>query len=159
MLSNAIDFTADTYCPVSETFPQITLFDELKKNKYTLLFFYPLDFTFVCPTELQSLSLRYSEFTERNVNIFGISVDSKYCHHAWCNTPRSEGGMENLSFTLVADLTKEISKSYDVLLEDGVAGRGVFIIDSEQKIRYQSLNDLPVGRNVDEILRLLQEYA
>lgn len=126
------------------------------KGKYVVLFFYPLDFTFVCPTELIALSDRIDEFKGRNANVLGISVDSQFSHIAWRNTPRKRGGIGEVGFPLVSDLDKTISRSYGVLVEKpGIALRGLFIIDREGKLRHITVNDLPLGRNVDEILRVL----
>jgi len=125
-------------------------------EKGTVVFFYPLDFTFVCPSEIIAFSHRYNEFQERGVNVVGISVDSQYSHFAWRNTPVNEGGIGKITFPLVADITKNIARDYDVLLEDGgVALRGSFLIDKEGVIRHAVINDLPLGRNVDEMLRMV----
>jgi peroxiredoxin (alkyl hydroperoxide reductase subunit C) len=125
-------------------------------EKGTVVFFYPLDFTFVCPSEIIAFSHRYNEFQERGVNVVGISVDSQYSHFAWRNTPVNEGGIGKINFPLVADITKNIARDYDVLLEDGgVALRGSFLIDKEGVIRHAVINDLPLGRNVDEMLRMV----
>ena len=126
------------------------------RGKYVLLFFYPLDFTFVCPTELHAFQEKLSEFNKRNCEVIGCSVDSQYSHHAWLNTDKKDGGIKGVSYPLIADLNKQIAQDYGVLLEqDGVALRGAFLIDKEGSIRHQSINDLPLGRNVDEYLRLL----
>jgi len=132
-------------------------------GKYLVLFFYPLDFTFVCPTEIIAFSDRIQEFKKLNCEVAAISVDSKYTHLAWINTPRKDGGLgDNLSIPLISDITKKISKDYGVLLEEGeetgVALRGLFIISNEGIIRQITINDLPVGRNVDEVLRLVQAF-
>ncbi|KAJ3380287.1 thioredoxin peroxidase Tpx1, partial [Lobulomyces angularis] len=127
------------------------------KGKYLILLFYPLDFTFVCPTELIAFSERFDEFKALNSDILGISVDSKFTHLAFLNTPRSVGGLGEINFPLLSDITREISIDYKVLLDkDGIALRGVYIIDPEQKVRVVHINDLPIGRSVDEILRLLE---
>jgi len=126
------------------------------KNKYIVLFFYPLDFTFVCPTELHAFNDKLKEFTDRNTELIGVSVDSHFSHYAWLETPKSKGGIEGVSFTLVSDLTKSISASYDVLVEgQGIAYRGLFLIDRNFVVRHQVVNDLPLGRNVDEVLRMI----
>ncbi len=125
-------------------------------GKYVVLFFYPLDFTFVCPTELHAFQERYSEFQKRNAELVGCSVDSCYSHTAWLTTPKCKGGIEGVSYPLVSDLNKTISKSYQVLKEeDGIAFRGLFVIDKKGVIRHQLINDLPIGRSVDEVLRTL----
>ncbi|HLC19234.1 MAG TPA: peroxiredoxin [Thermodesulfobacteriota bacterium] len=126
------------------------------KGKSTVLFFYPLDFTFVCPTELVALSDRIDEFEARDAQVIGISVDSHFSHIQWRKTARKKGGVGEIRFPLVSDLDKSICKRYGVLLEKpGVALRGLFIIDREGKLRSMTVNDLPLGRNVDEILRVL----
>jgi peroxiredoxin (alkyl hydroperoxide reductase subunit C) len=131
-------------------------------EKGAVLFFYPLDFTFVCPTELLAFDHRLEEFKKRGINVIGCSVDSQYSHLAWKNTPVNQGGIGNIQYPLVADLTKQISKDYDVLLEEaGVALRGSFLIDKDGTIRHAVINDLPLGRNIDEMLRMVDamEYA
>lgn len=126
------------------------------KGKYVVLFFYPLDFTFVCPTEILSMSDRIGEFKERGAEVIGVSVDSPYSHIAWRNTPRKKGGIGDVTYPLVSDLDKSIAANYGVLLEKpGIALRGLFIIDRELKLRHITINDLPLGRNVDEVLRVL----
>ena len=126
------------------------------KGKYVVLFFYPLDFTFVCPTEILALSDRIGKFKERGAEVIGVSVDSPYSHIAWRNTPRKKGGIGDITYPLVSDLNKSISSKYGVLLEKpGIALRGLFIIDRELKLRHITINDLPLGRNVDEVLRVL----
>lgn len=125
------------------------------RGKYVLLFFYPLDFTFVCPTEIIAFSDRAKEFADLNVELIGVSVDSEYSHIAWRNTPRSQGGIGQVQYSLVADLTKQIARDYDVLLNDAVALRGLFLIDREGIVRHQIVNDLPIGRSVDEALRMV----
>ena len=125
------------------------------RHKYVILFFYPLDFTFVCPTENIAFSDRIEEFEQRNVQVIGVSVDSQYTHLAWRNTPRSEGGIGEIRYPLVADLNKKISASYEVLLPDGVALRGLFLVDRDGIVRHQVVNDLPLGRSMDEALRMV----
>jgi len=126
------------------------------KGKYVVLFFYPLDFTFVCPTEIIALSDRIEEFKSRDAQVIGVSVDSQFSHAKWRKTSRKEGGIGEIGFPLVSDLNKGISRRYGVLLEDaGVALRGVFIIDKAGNLRSYTVNDLPIGRNVDEILRVI----
>ncbi|OQY05072.1 MAG: thioredoxin peroxidase [Planctomycetales bacterium 4572_13] len=127
-----------------------------KGKKYVALFFYPLDFTFVCPTELHAFQDKYAEFAKRDVELIGVSVDSQFSHFAWVNTPRKNGGIEGVKYPLVADLTKSISRDYDVLMEDGsVALRGFFLIDKDGVVQHQVVNNLPLGRNVDEALRMV----
>lgn len=126
------------------------------QGKYVVFFFYPLDFTFVCPTELHAFQERQKEFEARNAQVVGCSVDSEYSHLAWLNTPKSKGGIEGISYPIVADLNKEIAKKYSVLNPDaGIAYRGQFILDTNGIVRHQLVNDLPIGRSVDEVLRLL----
>jgi len=126
------------------------------RGKYVVLFFYPLDFTFVCPTEIISMSDRMEEFEVRNAQVLGVSVDSQFSHVAWRNTPRKKGGIGEIAYPLVSDLDKSISRQYGVLVEKpGIALRGLFIIDKLGKIRHITINDLPLGRNVDEVLRVL----
>ena len=138
-----------------EAFLPINLEDYLEK-KYVILLFYPLDFTFVCPTELIAFSDRYQEFEDLSTEILGISIDSKFAHLAWLQTPREEGGLETLNYPLLSDLKREIATAYNVLNEDGTALRGLFIIDKKGIIQHATINNLPIGRSVDEALRNLQ---
>jgi peroxiredoxin (alkyl hydroperoxide reductase subunit C) len=124
-----------------------------KKPSYTLLFFYPLDFTFVCPTEIVAFSDRIAEFQERNVQVAAVSVDSEYAHLAWKGTPRSQGGLGDIHYPLVADVKREVATAYDVLAPDGTAYRGLFLIDRSGVVRHALVNDHPLGRSVDEALR------
>jgi peroxiredoxin (alkyl hydroperoxide reductase subunit C) len=136
------------------SFKQISLSDF--KGKKVLLFFYPLDFTFVCPTEIITFDKKIEEFKKRGVQVLGVSIDSHFSHLAWRNTPRKEGGIGEIRYPLVADLTKDISRAYGVLLENGgIALRGTFLIDEEGILRHQVINDLPLGRNVDESIRMV----
>lgn len=129
---------------------------ETLQGRYVLFFFYPLDFTFVCPTELHAFEEVLSQFEERNCSVMGCSVDSKYSHLAWLRTPKNEGGIEGVSYPLVADLNKEIARSFGVLDEQsGVAYRGLFLIDKEGIVRHQIVNDLFIGRSSEEALRCL----
>lgn len=129
---------------------------DLFLGKYVLLFFYPLDFTFVCPTELHAFQDKLEEFNKREAEVIGCSIDSAYCHLAWMNTPKSKGGIEGISYPLLADLSRQIARDYHVLNEEsGIAYRGLFLIDKKGIIRHQLVNDLPLGRSVDEVLRLL----
>lgn len=130
------------------------------KGQYTLLFFYPLDFTFVCPTELHAFQEKLEEFTKRNCQVIGCSVDSHFSHYAWVNTPKNRGGIEGVQYPLISDINKTIAKDYGVLIEEeGIALRGLFLIDREGKVRHQLINDLPLGRSVDEALRMLDALA
>ena len=126
------------------------------EGKYRVVFFYPLDFTFVCPSELIAFDHRLEEFSKRNVEVVGVSIDSHFTHNAWRNTPINEGGIGPVKYPLVADMTHSICKDYDVELPDGsVAFRGSFLIDKEGIVRHQVVNDLPLGRNIDEMLRMI----
>ena len=123
---------------------------------YVVLFFYPLDFTFVCPTELHAFQAKEEEFKSRGAKVVGCSVDSHFSHLSWLQTPKAQGGIEGVKYPLVADLTKSIARDYDVLKEDeGIAYRGLFLIDKEGVVRHQIVNDLPLGRSIDEALRML----
>ena len=126
------------------------------KGKYVVLFFYPLDFTFVCPTEITAFSDRYEEFKKLNTEVLGVSIDSQFSHLAWVQTPRNEGGLGDLAYPLVSDLKREVSEAYGVLSDEGVALRGLYIIDKEGVIQHSTINNLAFGRNVDETLRVLQ---
>ena len=126
------------------------------KGKNVVLFFYPLDFTFVCPTELHAFQAKLAEFEKLNTQVIGVSVDSHFSHFAWVNTPKAKGGIEGVTYPLVADLNKTISADYDVLVDGvGIAYRGLFLIDGEGVVRHQVVNDLPLGRNVDEAIRMV----
>jgi len=125
------------------------------KGKYAVVFFYPLDFTFVCPSELIALDHRIPDFQARNVEVVGVSIDSHFTHNAWRNTPVNEGGIGPVKYTLAADITHSIAKDYDVESAGGVAFRGAFIIDKNGVVRAQIVNDLPLGRNVDEMIRMV----
>ncbi|CAG9461985.1 unnamed protein product [Pedinophyceae sp. YPF-701] len=137
-------------------FIDIKLEEYQRDGKYVVLFFYPLDFTFVCPTEITAFSDAYDEFNNRNTEILGVSVDSKFSHLAWLNTPRDSGGVEGLKYPLVSDLGKTIAADYGVLTPDGVALRGLFVIDPKGVIQHATINNLGFGRSVDETLRVLQ---
>nr|YP_011007460.1 putative peroxiredoxin Ycf42 [Sporochnus bolleanus]WAM64889.1 putative peroxiredoxin Ycf42 [Sporochnus bolleanus] len=129
---------------------------DYRKKKYVVLFFYPLNFTFVCPTEITSFSDRFEEFRSLDTEVLGISVDSEYSHLAWLEIDREDGGLGRLTFPLISDLKKEISNSYNILNDSGVALRGLFIIDKEGVMQYSTTNNLSFGRSVDETLRILQ---
>ena len=129
-------------------------FAEVTQGKYALVFFYPLDFTFVCPSELIALDHKMSEFKARGVEVVGVSIDSQFTHNAWRNTPVDQGGIGQVGYTLAADVNHEIAKAYDVESAGGVAFRGAFIIDTKGVVRSQIINDLPLGRSMDEILRV-----
>jgi peroxiredoxin (alkyl hydroperoxide reductase subunit C) len=126
------------------------------RGQNVVLFFYPLDFTFVCPTELHAFQDRLEDFEKRNAQVIGCSVDSCYTHLAWLNTPKNKGGIEGIDFPLISDLNKSIARDYDVLIpHEGIAYRGLFLIDKEGIVRHQVVNDLPLGRSVDEAVRIL----
>ena len=149
----APDFTADTVYP-DNTIAPLTL--SSYRGKYVVLFFYPLDFTFVCPSEILAFNKKLDEFKKRNAEVIGVSVDSKFTHLAWKNTPVENGGIGNIQYPLVSDLKKEIASKYGVLFEAaGVAFRGLFLIDTKGNVRHALCNDLPLGRNVDEALRMV----
>jgi len=135
-------------------FKEISLSDY--RGKYVILFFWPLDFTFVCPTEIIAFSDRAAEFEKLGVQLLGVSVDSEFTHLAWTNTKRSEGGIGKTDYPLIADLNKQIARDYDVLIDAGVALRGLFLIDKDGVVRHQVVNDLPLGRSVDEAMRIAQ---
>lgn len=150
----APDFTAAAVLGTGEIVDGFNL-KEAIKGKCGLLFFYPLDFTFVCPSELIALDHRLGAFKERNVEVIGVSIDSQFTHNAWRNTPINDGGIGPVGYTLVADTKHEICKAYDVEHDAGVAFRGVFLIDEAGNVRSQIVNDLPLGRNMDELIRLV----
>ncbi|NCN26458.1 peroxiredoxin [bacterium] len=139
---------------IGQDFKKVNLNDY--KGKYLCLFFYPLDFTFVCPTELHAFSERMEDFKSRNCEVLAASIDSKFSHAAWLRTPKNQGGIEGVNYPILADIHKTVSRSYGTLFEDaGVAFRGLFLIDPNQVVRHVTINDLPLGRNVEEVLRVL----
>ncbi|WP_022850771.1 peroxiredoxin [Limisalsivibrio acetivorans] len=138
---------------VGKDFKNVDL--ESYRGKWVVLFFYPLDFTFVCPTEITAMSDAMPEFEKRNCQVIGVSTDSKFSHLAWINTPRTEGGIGELAYPLVADFTKKISTDYGVLLEGGMALRATYIIDPDGVVQFELVHDLGIGRNVNEIIRNL----
>ena len=150
----APDFTVPAVLGSGEIVDSYTL-SEATKGKYALVFFYPLDFTFVCPSELIALDHRMDAFTERGVEVIGVSIDSHFTHNAWRNTPVNDGGIGPVKYTLAADMNHDICQAYDVESEGGVAFRGAFLIDKEGTVRSQIVNDLPLGRNMDELIRLV----
>ncbi len=162
----APDFTAKAVLPDNSFDESFSLYSHLgikkdasgkvtKKGKVGVLFFYPLDFTFVCPSEIIAFNNRLKEFKLRKCEVIAVSVDSHFTHLAWKQTPIEKGGIGNVQFPMVADLTKSIARDYDVLLGDAVAFRGTFLIDGNGTVRHQIVNDLPLGRNVDEALRMV----
>ncbi|MFP8966336.1 peroxiredoxin [Pokkaliibacter sp. CJK22405] len=150
----APDFTAAAVLGDGQIVDTFNL-KETIKGKYGLVFFYPLDFTFVCPSELIALDHRTDAFAERGVEVIGVSIDSQFTHNAWRNTPVDKGGIGQVKYTLVADTKHEICRAYDVEAADGVAFRGAFLIDKDGVVRSQIVNDLPLGRNMEELLRLV----
>ncbi|CAH8359862.1 unnamed protein product [Eruca vesicaria subsp. sativa] len=152
--NKAPDFEAEAV--FDQEFIKVKLSEYIGK-KYVILFFYPLDFTFVCPTEITAFSDRYAEFEKLNTEVLGVSVDSVFSHLAWVQTDRQSGGLGDLNYPLVSDVTKSISKSFGVLIHDqGIALRGLFIIDKEGVIQHSTINNLGIGRSVDETMRTLQ---
>ncbi len=149
----APDFTAAAVLGNNE-FKDIT-FSKVTKGKYAVVFFYPLDFTFVCPSELIAFDHRLDEFRKSKVEVLGVSIDSQFTHLAWKNTPVNKGGIGKVGYTLVADVKHEICKAYDVETSDGVALRGSFLVDKSGMVRHQVVNDLPLGRDIDEMLRMV----
>lgn len=148
----APDFTADAVLP-DNTFAQLQLSSLRGKN--VVLFFYPLDFTFVCPSEILAFNKKLEEFKSRNTEVIGVSVDSKFTHLAWKNTKLEDGGIGNIQYTLVSDLNKNIAREYGILFNESVALRGLFLIDTKGIIRHSVINDLPLGRSVNEALRMV----
>jgi peroxiredoxin (alkyl hydroperoxide reductase subunit C) len=149
----APDFTATAVLPDNSFKEDFRLSNF--RGKYVLLFFYPLNFTFVCPSEILAFNKAVKEFEENNCQLIGVSIDSAYSHLAWKKTKVNDGGIGDIQYPLVADLDKSISKSYEVLLNDSIALRGLFLIDRDGVVRHQVVNDLPLGRNVNEALRIL----
>ncbi|MBX3100979.1 MAG: peroxiredoxin [Bacteroidetes bacterium] len=169
----APDFKAEAVVNGGEFVEDFSL-SQYKGKKYVVLFFYPLDFTFVCPTEILEFQNKLAEFEQLDVQVIGVSVDSKFSHWAWLNTPKNKGGIQGVTFPLVADLTKTIAKNFDVLAGDyyseiddndqellayngaPVAFRGTFLIDKQGVVRHQVVNDLPLGRNIDDTVRMVK---
>ena len=149
----APDFTATAVLGNNEI-KEIT-FSEFTRGKYSVVFFYPLDFTFVCPSELIAFDHRLEEFKKRGVEVLSVSIDSQFTHLAWKNTPVNNGGIGQVQYAMVADVKHEICRAYDVESAGGVAFRGSFLIDKSGVVRHQVVNDLPLGRNVDEMLRMV----
>ncbi len=148
----APEFTAKAI--IKNEFKTISLSD-YKGKQYVVFFFYPLNFTFVCPTELHAFQEKLSEFQKRDTEVIGCSIDSEFSHYAWLNTAKEKGGISGVSYPLISDIHHTIAKEYDVLSDAGVALRGLFLIDKEGVVRHQVVNDLPLGRNVDEALRMV----
>ena len=154
----APQFTAAAVLGSGEINESFNLADAIQGKK-AVIFFYPLDFTFVCPSELIAFDKRFEEFQKRGVEVIGVSIDSQWTHNAWRNTSVDEGGIGPVKYTLVADVKHEICQAYDVESAGGVAFRGSFLIDEEGTVRHQVVNDLPLGRNVDEMLRMVDALA
>lgn len=150
----APDFTTSAVMPNNEINDKFNLTSYLN-GRIGVLFFYPLDFTFVCPSEIIAFNNRLEEFKNRGVEVIGVSVDSKFSHLAWKNTEINKGGIGQVQFPLVADLSKNISRDYDVLIGEEVALRGTFLIDQQGIVRHQVVNDLPLGRNIEEAIRMV----
>jgi len=151
----APDFTCNAVLGSGEIVDNFTLSETLK-GKYGLVFFYPLDFTFVCPSELLAVDHRMDKFKELGVEVIGVSIDSHFTHNAWRNTDINNGGIGPVKYTLAADINHDICQAYDVESDGGVAFRGAFIIDKEGVVRSQTVNDLPLGRNFDEFIRVVE---
>jgi len=152
--NKAPNFTATAVLGDNQIVDNFNLYENFG-SKGTVLFFYPLDFTFVCPSEIIAFDKRLEEFKNRGINVIGVSIDSQFSHFAWKNTPVNQGGIGQVRFPLVADITKQISRDYDVLFKEGVALRGSFLIDKDGTVRHAVINDLPLGRNIDEMLRMI----
>ena len=152
--NKAPDFTATAVLGNNQIVEDFNLYENLGE-KGAVLFFYPLDFTFVCPSELIAFDHRLKDFEERGINVIGCSIDSQFSHFAWKNTPINEGGIGQVKYPLVADLNKQIARDFDVLLDESVALRGSFLIDADGTVRHAVVNDLPLGRNIDEMLRMI----
>lgn len=135
------------------SFKELSLSDY--KGQYVCLYFYPLDFTFVCPSEILAFNRKVADFKERGVQLLGVSIDSQFSHFAWRNTAIENGGIGTIDYPLVADVTKNIARDYGVLFDESIALRGLFLIDKEGKVRHSTINDLPLGRNVDEAIRVV----
>ncbi len=151
----APDFTCAAVLGSGEIVDSFTL-SEAAKDKYAVVFFYPLDFTFVCPSELLAVDHRMAKFKELGVEVVGVSIDSHFTHNAWRNTPVDKGGIGPVTYTLAADINHDICRAYDVESAGGMAFRGSFIIDKNGLVRSQLVNDLPLGRNFDEVIRLVE---
>ena len=152
--NKAPDFTATAVLGDNQIVDNFNLYENIGE-KGAVLFFYPLDFTFVCPSEIIAFDKRLEEFKSRGINIIAVSVDSQFSHFAWKNTPINQGGIGQVRFPIVADITKQIARDYDVLLNQSVALRGSFLIDKDKTVRHAVINDLPLGRNIDEMIRMI----
>lgn len=152
--NKAPNFTATAVLGDNQIVDDFNLYDNIGE-KGAVVFFYPLDFTFVCPSEIIAFDKRLEEFTSRGINVIGVSIDSQFSHFAWKNTAVNEGGIGQVRFPLVADLTKQIARDFDVLFNEAVALRGSFLIDKDGTVRHAVVNDLPLGRNIDEMIRMV----
>lgn len=150
----APDFTANAVLGDNSIVDNFNLYQNIG-DKGAVIFFYPLDFTFVCPSELIAFDHRLKEFKDRGINVIGVSIDSHFTHLAWKNTPVEKGGIGKVGYPLVADLDKSISQNYGVLLDAGIALRGSFLLDKDGTVRHAVINDLPLGRNIDEMIRVV----
>ena len=150
----ALDFTAPAVLGNNEIVNDFNLYKNIG-SKGAVVFFYPKDFTFVCPSEIIAFDKRYDEFKKRGIEVIGISGDNEFSHFAWKNTPINQGGIGQVEFPLVADLTKQIARNFDVLFAEAVALRGSFLLDADGTVRHAVINDLPLGRNIDEMLRMV----
>jgi len=150
----APDFTSKAVLADGQIVEDFNLYKNIGK-KGAVLFFWPLDFTFVCPSEIIAFSKRVKDFEERGIQVIGCSIDSEFAHFAWRETPVEQGGIGRVEFPMVADLSKQIAKDYDVLFNEEVALRGSFLIDKDGTIRHAVINDLPLGRNIDEMIRMV----
>ncbi|EAJ6365398.1 peroxiredoxin [Campylobacter coli] len=150
----ALDFTAPAVLGNNEIVEDFNLYKNIG-SKGAVVFFYPKDFTFVCPSEIIAFDKRYQEFENRGIEVIGISGDNEFSHFAWKNTPVNQGGIGQVKFPLVADLTKQIARNFDVLYAEAVALRGSFLLDADGTVRHAVVNDLPLGRNIDEMIRMV----
>ncbi|MBZ7938499.1 MULTISPECIES: peroxiredoxin [Campylobacter] len=150
----ALDFTAPAVLGNNEIVQDFNLYKNIG-SKGAVVFFYPKDFTFVCPSEIIAFDKRYQEFKDRGIEVIGISGDNEFSHFAWKNTPVNQGGIGQVKFPLVADLTKQIARNFDVLYAEAVALRGSFLLDADGTVRHAVINDLPLGRNIDEMIRMV----
>ncbi len=152
--NKAPDFTAKAVLADGQIVEDFNLYENIGE-KGAVLFFWPLDFTFVCPSEIIAFSNRVKDFEQRGIQVIGCSVDSEFSHFAWRETPVNQGGIGRVKFPMVSDLSKQIARDYDVLLNEEVALRGSFLIDVDGTVRHSTINDLPLGRNVDEMIRMV----
>lgn len=152
--NKAVDFTASAVLGNNEIVEDFNLYKHIGE-KGAVVFFYPKDFTFVCPSEIIAFDHRYQDFKSKGIEVIGVSCDSEFTHLAWKNTPVNTGGIGKVQFPLVSDITKDIARSFDVLFGNAVALRGSFLLDKDGTVRHAVINDLPLGRNIDEMLRMV----